>query len=58
MSEPDDRYILAINIMGALLLRLPGAKISLRHTTSDCPIVRVDLGKGDVFNLTITRARQ
>jgi hypothetical protein len=53
----DDRYTLAINIMGALLLRLPGAKISIRKTTSDCPIVRVDLGKGDVFNLTITRAR-
>lgn len=53
----DDRYVLAINIMGALLLRLPGAKISIRHTTSDCPIVRIDLGKGDVFNLTITRAR-
>lgn len=54
---PDDRYVLAINVVGALLLRLPGAKLSIRKTTSDCPIVRVDLGDGDVFHLTITRAR-
>lgn len=36
----------------------PKRDVTLTATTSDCPVVRVDLGTGEVYNVTITRARR
>ena len=36
----------------------PGVDISLGVNTSDCPTIRADLGNGEVYNVTITRARK
>jgi hypothetical protein len=36
----------------------PKREVALGATTSDCPVIRVDLGNGEVYNVTITRARK
>lgn len=36
----------------------PKREVVLGATTSDCPVLRVDLGTGEVYHLTITRARK
>lgn len=35
----------------------PGIDVTLAATTSDCPLIRADLGNGEVYHVTITRAR-
>jgi hypothetical protein len=35
----------------------PGVDISLGSNTSKCPVIRADLGNGEIYNVTITRAR-
>lgn len=36
----------------------PGREVTLTVTTSDCPMIRADLGNGEVYHITITRARK
>lgn len=36
----------------------PKREVILGATTSDCPVLRVDLGTGEVYHVTITRARK
>lgn len=36
----------------------PKRTVELTATTSDCPMLRVDLGTGEIYNVTITRARK
>lgn len=36
----------------------PGIEVTLATTTSDCPMIRADLGNGEVYHVTITRARR
>lgn len=35
-----------------------GVEVTLGWTTSDCPLIRADLGNGEVYHITITRARK
>ena len=54
----DIRDDLASIIIGALFEQLnPEPALSLRATTSDCPIIRVRLEDGRAYHITITRAR-
>lgn len=39
------------------LVFFPGADFSLGANTSDCPVIRADLGNGEIYNITITRVR-
>lgn len=39
------------------LVFFPRADISLGSNSSDCPLIRADLGNGEIYNITITRAR-
>ena len=53
----DFRDDLASIIIGALFELNPEPALSLRATTSDCPIIRVRLEDGRAYHITITRAR-
>ena len=59
---PDDnmRDVVAANIREAIEEHYAGdtdAEVTMAANTSGCPLIRLDLGHGYVFNLTVTRAR-
>lgn len=59
MPLPDAREVFAVNVRDAISDHYPwnGVDVALGANTSGCPTIRVDLGNGEVYNITITRAR-
>lgn len=62
-SQTELRDAFAVNVVDALkeqypLTFFPNRTVELTATTSDCPVVRVDLCHGEVYHVTITRARK
>lgn len=57
MSSPDMRVTIASAVAVHLNDAMPDIKIRQTETTSGCPIVELTFSTGNVYNLTITKAR-
>lgn len=59
MSGPDMRVMIASAVANGLRRYMPDVTVDQGATTSDCPMLTLTLPTtGDVYNLTITRARK
>lgn len=55
---PDAREVFAVNVKDAIADHYPWNDVALGANTSGCPTIHVDLGNGEIYNITITRARK
>jgi hypothetical protein len=60
---PDARAVFALHVVEGVAEMYPATffpdfNISIGANTSASPVIRVDLGNGEIYNVTITRARK